>query len=116
MDIGTINLLNKISKKGPLLPKNIRFIHKNTEVLDEGEVASEDQNGPQERGRAGASATGDAHDPTSVLEEAVQEDKEYRIIGPEDTYSTVANSDEALDNTPPPITRRERRGEEIDAS
>jgi hypothetical protein len=70
-------------------------------------------NGPQERGRAGASATGDAHDPTSVLEEAVIEDEEYRIIGPKDMYSpradpfqhiTVANSDEALDNTPPPMT------------
>jgi hypothetical protein len=40
MDVGTINLLNKISEKGPLLPKNIRFIHKNTEVLDEGERAT----------------------------------------------------------------------------
>jgi hypothetical protein len=34
MDIGTINLLNKISNKGPLLPKNIQFIHKKAEVLD----------------------------------------------------------------------------------
>ena len=87
MDLGTINLLNKVARKGPLLSKNIRFIHKNAELLDEGEVPEEAIEECEQPDRAAASATGDAYDPTDLPPEVAAEEEEYRVIGPEETYS-----------------------------
>jgi hypothetical protein len=72
MDVGTINLLNSIAKKGPLLPKNLRLIFKSAEVHGE-EAIESDMYAPDEPERIGGD-TGNMPDPIDVRQDEPSEE------------------------------------------
>ena len=97
MDIGTINLLNNIAKKGPLLPKNLKLIFKSAEVHEEQQDAREylQEHAPDEQARMRGERA-ELPDPTDMQRGEPDEEEEYRIISAEEVYTPAADSMEQL--------------------
>ena len=96
IDLGTINMMNHIAEKKPLLPKNIRLIYKGVEVMGGDECESEPENQPESSGRRVSDAGGDMPDAVELEREPWYEDQEEDRLGPDEEYNPDPNPTEQL--------------------
>ena len=100
MDAGTINLINKIAMRGPLLPKNLRMIFKGVEI--EGDAEGDAEGGADEeqpmRPISGRAAGADSSMP---------DPGELHVTSHPDDYYTPMNPDDLSNLAPDPLGQLE---------